>query len=79
MEATDLYMNYALNVALAGIHVGVIPIGAVVFFGIPGVVVRESENFKGVRDFLESTGVEVLHLDLPECRQPMASIHQRPP
>ncbi|MDD1654655.1 MAG: nucleoside deaminase [Methanomicrobiales archaeon] len=53
--------------------------GAVVQFNIPKVVVGESRNFAGARDFMESHGVEVVDLDLYECRVMMeAFIRQRP-
>lgn len=45
--------------------------GAVVQFGIPRVVVGESANFAGARDFLEEHGVEVVDLDLLACREMM--------
>ena len=41
--------------------------GAAVQFGIKKVVVGESRNFAGARDFLEEHGVEVVDLDLGEC------------
>lgn len=41
--------------------------GAVVQFGIRKVVVGESRNFEGARQFMESNGVEVIDLDLKEC------------
>ncbi len=41
--------------------------GAMVQFRIPRVVVGESRNFPGARAFLESHGVVVEDLDLPEC------------
>lgn len=47
--------------------------GAVVQFGIAGVVAGESHNFSGARSFLESHGVQVIDLDLPECREMMAT------
>lgn len=43
--------------------------GAVVQFGIPKVVVGESRNFAGARDFMEEHQVEVVDLDNPECIQ----------
>jgi creatinine deaminase len=45
--------------------------GAVVQFGIKRVIVGESENFAGAREFMESHGVEVIDLDLDECKQMM--------
>lgn len=41
--------------------------GAVVQFGIKKVIVGESRTFPGAKDFLLTSGVEVLDLDLPEC------------
>jgi creatinine deaminase len=53
--------------------------GAVVQFGIRKVVVGESENFSGAREFLESHGVEVVDLNLDECKQLMKRfIHTNP-
>jgi creatinine deaminase len=45
--------------------------GAVVQFRIPKVVAGESTTFPGARGFLESHGVEVVDLDLEECKQMM--------
>jgi creatinine deaminase len=47
--------------------------GAVVQFGIAGVVAGESQNFGGARDFLESRGVQVIDQDLPACREMLAA------
>jgi cytosine deaminase len=45
--------------------------GAVVQFGIKKVIAGESETFPGAREFMESHGVEVVDLDLDECKQLM--------
>jgi cytosine deaminase len=45
--------------------------GAVVQFGIKKVVAAESETFPGAKEFMESHGVEVINLDLEECKQLM--------
>ena len=45
--------------------------GAVVQFGIKRVVAGESANFSGAREFMEAHGVEVIDLDLEECKQLM--------
>ncbi|MCQ1536652.1 nucleoside deaminase [Methanosarcina sp. KYL-1] len=45
--------------------------GAVVQFGIKKVVVGESRTFEGAKEFMEVHGVEVIDLDLPECREMM--------
>ncbi len=41
--------------------------GTIVQFKIPKVVVGESETFPGAKNFLESHGVNVIDLRLPEC------------
>ncbi|MGI4874134.1 MAG: nucleoside deaminase [Janthinobacterium lividum] len=41
--------------------------GTIVQFKIPKVIVGESHTFDGAREFMESHGVEVVDLDLPEC------------
>ena len=46
--------------------------GAAVQFRIKKVVVGESRNFAGAREFMESHGIEVVDLDLAECRDMMA-------
>lgn len=45
--------------------------GTIVQFKIPKVVVGEDRTFGESREFLESHGVEVVILDLPECVQMM--------
>jgi cytosine/creatinine deaminase len=50
--------------------------GAVVQFGIKKVLVGESETFSGAREFLESCGVEVIDLNLNECKQLMKKFIQ---
>jgi cytosine/creatinine deaminase len=42
--------------------------GAVVQFGIKKVVAGESETFAGAREFMRSHEVEVVDLDLRECK-----------
>ncbi|MGE5465322.1 MAG: nucleoside deaminase [Betaproteobacteria bacterium] len=46
--------------------------GAAVQFRIRKVVAGESRNFAGAREFLEAHGVEVVDLDLADCRDMMA-------
>src|SRR5690349_12298602 len=41
--------------------------GTIVQFKIPKVVVGESRTFPGAKEFMQSHGVEVIDLDLPEC------------
>jgi cytosine deaminase len=45
--------------------------GAVVQFGIKRVIVGESRNFDGAREFMKSNGIEVVNLDSPECIEMM--------
>lgn len=45
--------------------------GAVVQFGIKRVFAGESETFSGAREFMASHGVEVIDLNLDECKQLM--------
>jgi cytosine/creatinine deaminase len=45
--------------------------GAVVQFGIKKVIAGESETFPGAKKFMESHGVEVIDLNLDECKQLM--------
>lgn len=53
--------------------------GAVVQFNIPKVIVGESETFPGAREFMESHGVEVVDLDLGECKEMMRQFIQANP
>jgi len=53
--------------------------GAAVQFGIPKVVVGESETFPGAREFMESHKVEVTDLDLKECKKLMQEFIQKNP
>jgi creatinine deaminase len=46
--------------------------GAVVQFGIKKVIAGEAETFPGAMEFMESHGVEVVNLNLEECKQLMS-------
>ena len=50
--------------------------GAVVQFGIKKIIVGESETFSGAREFMESHGVEVIDLNLEECKHLMSEFIQ---
>ncbi|NOU48622.1 MAG: nucleoside deaminase [Bacteroidales bacterium] len=53
--------------------------GTIVQFKIPKVIVGESESFSGARAFMESHGVEVIDLNLEECKALMRNfIHEKP-
>ncbi len=45
--------------------------GTIVQFKIPKVIVGESKTFNGAREFMEQHGVEVIDLDLAECKTMM--------
>ena len=53
--------------------------GAAVQFGIKRIVVGESRNFRGAAEFLREHGVEVVDLDLLECREMMADFIRKHP
>ncbi|MGC1393088.1 MAG: deaminase, partial [Coleofasciculaceae cyanobacterium] len=53
--------------------------GAVVQFGIKKVIAGESETFAGAKQFMESHGVEVVDLNLDECKQMMSKFIQEKP
>ncbi|MBD1930878.1 MULTISPECIES: nucleoside deaminase [Cyanophyceae] len=53
--------------------------GAVVQFGIKKVIVGESATFSGAKEFMESHGVEVIDLNLDECKQLMSDFIQKNP
>lgn len=53
--------------------------GTIVQFKIQKVIVGESETFSGARAFMESHGVEVIDLNLEECKALMRNfIHEKP-
>jgi len=47
--------------------------GASVQFGIGRVIVGESKNFPGAREFMEQHGIEVIDLEDPACIEMMAT------
>jgi len=53
--------------------------GAVVQFGIKKVVAGEADTFAGAQAFLAENGVEVINLDLSECKQLMSNFIKRSP
>ncbi|MFI5150189.1 MAG: nucleoside deaminase [Bacteroidia bacterium] len=53
--------------------------GAIVQFGIKKVYAGEAETFSGARDFMLSHGVEVINLNLDECKQMMNEFIQNNP
>lgn len=53
--------------------------GAIVEFNIKRVVVGESKNFSEGREFLKEHGVEIIDLDLEECKTMMATFIKNNP
>jgi len=53
--------------------------GAVVQFGIKKVIAGESKTFDGARSFMEEHGVEVVDLDLKECKDMMSDFIKNNP
>ena len=53
--------------------------GAVVQFGIKKVLVGESKTFRGAKPLMEEHGVEVIDLDLEECKHVMEEFIQNNP
>jgi len=53
--------------------------GTIVQFKIPKVIVGESVTFSGAREFMESHGVEVVDLKLPECIEMMETFIKENP
>ena len=53
--------------------------GAVVQFGIKKVYAGESKTFPGAKEFMESHGVEVIDLDLEECKTLMSQFIENNP
>lgn len=53
--------------------------GTIVQFKIPKVIVGESETFSGARAFMEQHGVEVIDLNLQECKDLMNNFIKKEP
>ncbi len=53
--------------------------GTAVQFGIKKVIVGEAENFAGAPEFMRSHGIEVINLDLAQCKNMMARFIEQHP
>ena len=53
--------------------------GTIVQFRIRKVIVGESETFSGAREFMEQHGVEVIDLDIQECKDMMKEFIETKP
>ncbi len=53
--------------------------GLILLYNIPKVVAGENETFPGPEDYLKEHGVELVNLDLDECKELIAEyIHKNP-
>lgn len=71
-----VYRRSAMYTTLSPCHMCT---GAIILYGIPLVVVGENRTFMGAEDLLRANGVEVVNLDLEECRLMMAEFIQAHP
>ncbi|MDY0386348.1 MAG: nucleoside deaminase [Methanolobus sp.] len=53
--------------------------GAIVQFGIKKVIAGESDTFEGASDFMKEHGVEVIDLDIAECKEIMREFIREKP
>ncbi len=53
--------------------------GTIVQFKIRKVIVGESETFSGAREFMEQHGVEVINLNIQECKDMMKEFIETKP
>lgn len=53
--------------------------GMILLYKIPLVVMGENETFPGPEDYLQEHGVEVINLDLPECKKLISDYIQENP
>jgi len=53
--------------------------GASVQFGIRKIIAGENETFNGAKEFMESHGIEVVNLDLDECKILMKDFIEKNP
>ncbi len=53
--------------------------GAIVQFGIQKVIAGESDTFEGASEFMKEHGVEVIDLDIAECKEIMQKFIREKP
>ncbi len=53
--------------------------GAVLLYKIPLVVIGENENFKGPESYLKKRGVEIINLNLKECKELLKDFIKKKP
>jgi creatinine deaminase len=71
--------NYAGTVLYSTLMPCYLCAGAVVQFGIKKVYAGESETFSGAKEFMESHGVEVIDLNIEECKEMMTDFIEKYP
>ena len=50
-----------------------------ILYKIPQVVIGENETFKGPEDYSQSKGVNLINLDMSECKDMMKSFIEKNP
>lgn len=53
--------------------------GAILLYKIPRIVIGENSNFKGPEEYSKSRGVEILNLDIKECKDLMLNFIKNNP
>ncbi|MGC9516685.1 MAG: nucleoside deaminase [Methanomicrobiales archaeon] len=53
--------------------------GTILLYNIPRVVIGENENFIGPEEYLKKNGVNLVNLDLEECRSMLSAFIQKNP
>jgi cytosine deaminase len=53
--------------------------GTILLYKIPKVVIGENQNFKGPEEYSASRGVEIVNLDIDECKKIMSDFIKNKP
>jgi cytosine/creatinine deaminase len=53
--------------------------GAILLYKIPRLVIGENDSFQGPEEYSQSRGVELINLDLDECKQLMRRLMEEKP
>jgi cytosine/creatinine deaminase len=53
--------------------------GAILLYKIPRLVIGENDSFQGPEEYSQSRGVELINLDLDECKQLMRRMMEEKP
>ena len=71
--------NYSKTILYSTLMPCYLCAGAIVQFGIKKIVVGESKNFQGAKEFLKSHGIEITDLDSLECFSLMSEFIKKNP